>query len=466
MNNLMNSARRVIRVGSVELEMSLPNPPNVTWLHVWTFSEIQNAVLESSFVAIPNEILLCIFQLLSVRDLCNVSLVCRLFKMIADQDEIWKLKCNTLIKLYFKSYKQIYMDSIYVKFLCKMNRRRTMEKRKLAPTGGFNNHPKTSFIMTIELSVNIDATARELIKLREKALKFREQWQQSTILKQMIIRYYRFMQLKASHPTDLLLVPTLDIEIIWQTHLLRPEIYQADCIRLFHRIIDHKLLTNDIEKFYKEQAFRDTCQLYEQKFGENYCLLPSFVRRKQTASNASCNAVDTYLHDKTYYTYWDKTNFELLLEPPKDYENPFSFTEGDMIVDMNWLDMCKIFMVDAQKKTSVPFNFWARSKQIDLQPGKMERLKKSYERFLYIAAKYPLKDSDGSIFPTYAIEIMWHAHMQEPLNYAADCVRLVGYVIFHNLWSTIKDDNMQKSSVKTSDIWKQEFGTDIITDHL
>ncbi|CAF4012850.1 unnamed protein product [Rotaria sp. Silwood1] len=411
----MNSARRVIRVGSVELEMSLPNPPNVTWLHVWTFSEIQNAVLESSFVAIPNEILLCIFQLLSVRDLCNVSLVCRLFKMIADQDEIWKLKCNS---------------------------------------------------KTIELSVNIDATARELIKLREKALKFREQWQQSTILKQMIIRYYRFMQLKASHPTDLLLVPTLDIEIIWQTHLLRPEIYQADCIRLFHRIIDHKLLTNDIEKFYKEQAFRDTCQLYEQKFGENYCLLPSFVRRKQTASNASCNAVDTYLHDKTYYTYWDKTNFELLLEPPKDYENPFSFTEGDMIVDMNWLDMCKIFMVDAQKKTSVPFNFWARSKQIDLQPGKMERLKKSYERFLYIAAKYPLKDSDGSIFPTYAIEIMWHAHMQEPLNYAADCVRLVGYVIFHNLWSTIKDDNMQKSSVKTSDIWKQEFGTDIITDHL
>ncbi|CAF4322313.1 unnamed protein product, partial [Rotaria sordida] len=102
---------------------------------------------------------------------------------------------------------------------------------------------------TIELSVNIEDTARELIRLVEKVSKFQEQWQQSSILKQMIIRYYRFMQLKASHPINLLLVPTLDIEIVWQTHLLRPEIYQGDCIRLFRRIIGHNLLANDIEDF-------------------------------------------------------------------------------------------------------------------------------------------------------------------------------------------------------------------------
>ncbi|CAF4340009.1 unnamed protein product, partial [Rotaria sordida] len=93
---------------------------------------------------------------------------------------------------------------------------------------------------TIELSVNIEDTARELIKLLEKA----------------------------SHPANLLLIPTLDIEIVWRTHLLRPEIYQADCIRLFRRIIDHKLLANDTEDFLKEQAFRDTCQFCEQRFGE------------------------------------------------------------------------------------------------------------------------------------------------------------------------------------------------------
>jgi hypothetical protein len=72
------------------------------------------------------------------------------------------------------------------------------------------------------------------------------------------------MELKAFYPLNILLVPTLDIEIVWQTHLLRPEMYQSDCLRLFGRIIDHSLLlTNDTEQCLKEQAFLDTCQLYE-----------------------------------------------------------------------------------------------------------------------------------------------------------------------------------------------------------
>jgi hypothetical protein len=50
---------------------------------------------------------------------------------------------------------------------------------------------------TINLSVDIEKIARELIRLLEKASKFQQQWHQSPILKQMITRYYRFMQLKA-----------------------------------------------------------------------------------------------------------------------------------------------------------------------------------------------------------------------------------------------------------------------------
>jgi hypothetical protein len=56
--------------------------------------------------------------------------------------------------------------------------------------------------------------------------------------------------------------------------------------------------------------------------------------------------------------------------------------------------------------------------------------------------------------------------MQEPLNYAADCIRLVGYVIFHAPWPMMEDDTMKKSCDKTNDIWKQEFESDITTDHL
>jgi hypothetical protein len=56
------------------------------------------------------------------------------------------------------------------------------------------------------------------------------------------------MQLKASLPPNILLVPTLDMEIVWQTHLLRPKMDQANCLHLFRRIIDHSLLTTKTDR--------------------------------------------------------------------------------------------------------------------------------------------------------------------------------------------------------------------------
>ena len=55
----------------------------------------------------------------------------------------------------------------------------------------------------------------------------------------MIQIYYRFMQLKVSHK-NILLIPTLNIEIVWQTHLLRPKRYRNGCLRLFDQVIDHQ----------------------------------------------------------------------------------------------------------------------------------------------------------------------------------------------------------------------------------
>ncbi|CAF3684072.1 unnamed protein product [Rotaria sp. Silwood1] len=282
----------------------------------------------------------------------------------------------------------------------------------------------------------------------------------------MIKRYYRFMQLKASLPTNILLIPTLDIEIIWQTHLLRPDLYQADCLRLFHRIIDHTLLINDTEQFFKKQAFFDTCQLYEQRFGEPYCCLPSVEEKKETDSDFHFDLYDANNKMNYSYSYWDKTQFYFSSRPPTDYENPFSFTEADIILDSRWLDMCKKFMFDTLKKVPVEHSYYHSSKEIDLSVGAMKRLMKSYERFLYMAAKYPLIDGNGFVPPTYAIDIMWHSHMQEPLKYIADCHRLVGYVIYHAPWPIIEDNTMKKSQEKTNQIWKDEFGSGIQTDHL
>ncbi|CAF3859124.1 unnamed protein product [Rotaria sordida] len=468
------------------MSMTPLEKPNVTWQHQWSPSETQDAVSQSPFSTIPSEIMLYIFQFLSVPDLCNISLVCRSFKMVADQDEIWKLKCTMSKKLYSKPFKQIYMEWIHEKCLRNVKLRyqlgwhttacirclpplypiRLTTNSQFEPIGGFDKHPNSSSNMTIELSVDIDKTTRELIKLLEKASEFQDLWEKSSILKQMIRRYYRFMQLKASLPTNILLIPTLDIEIIWQTHLLRPDMYQADCLRLFRRIIDHSLVINDTEQFFKEQAFVDTCQLYEQRFGEHYCCLPSAEKKKETDSDFLYDPYYTNNKMNYSYSYWDKTQFNFFSRAPTDYENPFSFTEADIILDSRWLDMCKQFMFDALNQVDVEHSYYHSSKKIDLSVGAMKRLMKSYERFLYMAAKYPLIDDNGFVPPTYAIDIMWHSHMQEPLKYIADCHRLVGYVIYHAPWPIIEGNTMKKSREKTNQIWKDEFSSGIQTDHL
>ncbi len=234
----------------------------------------------------------------------------------------------------------------------------------------------------------------------EKASPFQQQWQQSVVFKQMIQRYYRFMRLKSSTPPNILLIPTLDIEMIWQTHLLRPEIYKNDCLRLFGRVIDHSLILNIINQSFKEEAFFDTCQLYQKRFGEKYCSLPE---KNEVASNNQCESLN---HNEWIYSYWDFTHFEFSSNSPNDYENPFSFTEGDFILDGKWLNLCKQFMSDANKKLPIWIRFFNKSAGFDLGSGTLKRLKKSYERFLYMAKKYSLKDGNGFIPPTYAVNFL------------------------------------------------------------
>ena len=232
------------------------------------------------------------------------------------------------------------------------------------------------------------------MSLLEKVSKFESKWCKRKIVRQMIMRYYRFMQLKASFCDNILIIPTLDIEIGWQTHLLRPEKYRTDCVHLFSRIIDHSLFLDEIGQFLKEQAFLDTCQLYQQRFGEPYCFIP--VIEKTNTYN--CQSFDSYNDESLSYSYWDRTYFKFARKVSCDYENPFSFTEIDIISDNNWFKSCQYFM----KKSSLHIGELKRlsDRTIDLN-----LLKKSYERFLYIAAKHPPQTKNELLHATYAVDI-------------------------------------------------------------
>ncbi|CAF3935032.1 unnamed protein product, partial [Adineta steineri] len=177
-------------------ELPRRSPPKITWQHSWSSDETKDGLENSHFRTIPTEVMLDIFKYLSVHDLGNVSLACRSFKMIVDQDEIWKLKCKSSTKLHSKSYKEIYIDWMYEKYLrnieleeveahyhetsmhvaCGMRSRppqypvRPEGKHRFESIGGFKQHPNESQDMTIDLSVDVNRTALELISLLKKAL--------------------------------------------------------------------------------------------------------------------------------------------------------------------------------------------------------------------------------------------------------------------------------------------------------
>ena len=56
--------------------------------------------------------------------------------------------------------------------------------------------------------------------------------------------------------------------------------------------------------------------------------------------------------------------------------------------------------------------------------------------------------------------------MQEPLKYASDCIRLVGYVIDHSPWPSVNEKERKDSCHDTTNSWKKEFQSDMQTDHL
>jgi hypothetical protein len=66
----------------------MKNEEVITQNMFWSLNETRNALSESLFLHIPNEIILHIFRFFSVPDLCNVSFVCRSFKMTVGLDEI------------------------------------------------------------------------------------------------------------------------------------------------------------------------------------------------------------------------------------------------------------------------------------------------------------------------------------------------------------------------------------------
>ena len=110
-----------------------------------------------------------------------------------------------------------------------------------------------------------------------------------------------FLNLIYSSPTSFY-VSTLDIDLVWQTHQLKGEMYHEDCMNYIRRYTDQHLLFDLIRDGPIDQdrlaaAFRETCEAWEEQFHLPYtwcnCPRPGEVyprRRKRSRSKSTSYA--------------------------------------------------------------------------------------------------------------------------------------------------------------------------------
>ena len=63
-----------------------------------------------------------------------------------------------------------------------------------------------------------------------------------------LFRYKRFLYLNKVYKAKQQLVPTVDIDLVWRSHQLHPQMYARDCERILGRLLDHEESIKDYAK--------------------------------------------------------------------------------------------------------------------------------------------------------------------------------------------------------------------------
>ncbi|KAE8376788.1 hypothetical protein BDV26DRAFT_282393 [Aspergillus bertholletiae] len=81
-----------------------------------------------------------------------------------------------------------------------------------------------------------------------------------------IDRYEKFLQLFRDYP-KMTLVPTLDVDLVWHTHLCNPEQYRTSLVERAGRIVNHD---DKLGKTFLDIRFGKTNELFQITFGQQY----------------------------------------------------------------------------------------------------------------------------------------------------------------------------------------------------
>ncbi|KAH9046713.1 hypothetical protein EDB84DRAFT_1264688 [Lactarius hengduanensis] len=104
-----------------------------------------------------------------------------------------------------------------------------------------------------------------------------EKHEDAAVLHHAIVRYHAFLDLMSS--SQMVVVPTLDIDLVWHSHQLSGPRYHKDCRTNVGRYIDHD---DKVEQFHLSDAFDATCRAWEKRYGIPYtqCGRPLTIGQK------------------------------------------------------------------------------------------------------------------------------------------------------------------------------------------
>jgi hypothetical protein len=114
----------------------------------------------------------------------------------------------------------------------------------------------------------------DLLRAASRSDTFPKEWTEER-RRRSLARYEKFLLLAARHP-DVPVAPCRDIDEFWHLHMLQPQAYHDDCMRLFGFILDHDggFGKSEEEVPVLAAVHERTARLWREAYNEEYSETP------------------------------------------------------------------------------------------------------------------------------------------------------------------------------------------------
>jgi hypothetical protein len=138
-------------------------------------------------------------------------------------------------------------------------------------------------------------------------------------------RYKCYLWLLKRYP-DMLFVPTMEIEMCWRSHLIRPDKYLKDTERIFGKLLPHVIYPSTALVELRQDALANTSLMWKKEFGVAY--LP-------WEHKASDDEFDKFPFDEWYERLTVSEVLSISTIPEVDIS--IDLSESDVLSDRNWI---------------------------------------------------------------------------------------------------------------------------------